>query len=114
MTSLLRIAGLAAVLPALLGAGSALARQSPDAPAHGEELGYCRAHVAQLAPPDARVPDPEAFCACYADGAVKARLWELEKAEANVGEEVRQPVAERTIALHDAKAAQVAAACLKP
>jgi hypothetical protein len=114
MTSLLRIAGLAAVLPALLGAGSALARQSPDAPAHGEELGYCRAHVVQLAPPDARVPDPEAFCACYADGAVKARLWELEKAEANVGEEVRQPVAERTIALHDAKAAQVAAACLKP
>lgn len=114
MTSLLRVAGLAAVLPALLGAGSALARQSPDAPAHGEELGYCRAHVAQLAPPDARVPDPEAFCACYADGAVKARLWELEKAEANVGEEVRQPVAERTIALHDAKAAKVAAACLKP
>ncbi len=114
MTSLLRIAGLAAVLPALLGAGSALARQSPDAPAHGEELGYCRAHVAQLAPPNARVPDPEVFCACYANGAVKARLWELEKAEANVGEEVRQPVAERTIALHDAKAAQVAAACLKP
>lgn len=69
--------------------------------------------MAQLAPPGASVPDPEAFCACYADGAVTARLWELENAEANQGEEVRQPVAERTMALRNAKAAKVAAACVK-
>ncbi len=56
---------------------------------------------------------PASFCACYADGAVTARLWELEKAEANQGEEVRQPVADRTISLHDRTSAAIAASCLK-
>lgn len=90
----------------------AAARPSPDTPAYRSELDYCRAHVAQLAPPSARVTDVAAFCDCYADGAVAARLWELENAEANLGQEVRRPVAERTISLRDAKAAQVAAACV--
>lgn len=91
-----------------------MARESPNAPAHDVELAYCRSHVRQLAPPDTPVTNPSAFCACYADGAVKARLWELQNAEANVGEDVRQPVADRTMKRADAASAEVAAACLKP
>ena len=102
------------LLAALVMALPACARESPDAPAHDAELRYCQAHIRQLAPPDTPVPNPVAFCACYADGAVKAHLWELENAEANVGEDVRQTVAKRTITLHDTLSAKVAGACLKP
>ncbi|GJE38384.1 hypothetical protein [Methylobacterium persicinum] len=91
----------------------AIARLSPNAPAHETELGLCRAHAAELAPPGTQIPDRGTFCACYADGAVEARLWELENAEANVGQDVQKPVAERTISLRDAKAAKVVSDCLK-
>lgn len=108
-----RSAALAA-LAACLAATAAPAREDPDAPARGAELRYCRTHVGQVAPPGARVADVEAFCACYADGAAKARLWELEQAEANLGEEVRQAVDARTRRLHAEKSAAVARACLGP
>ncbi|MCJ2070237.1 hypothetical protein MKK75_15755 [Methylobacterium sp. J-030] len=91
----------------------ALAREDVDAPARGAELRTCLNHPEWVAPPDAAIPDRAAFCACYADGAVKARLWELERAEANQGEEVRKPVVDRTITLHDRKSAEIAASCLK-
>ena len=91
----------------------ALAREDVNAPAREAELRTCLNHVEWVAPPDAVIADRASFCTCYADGAVKDRLWELEKAEANQGEEVRRPVADRTISLHARKSAAIAATCLK-
>jgi hypothetical protein len=102
-----------ALLLAALTCGPALAREDVNAPAREAELRTCLNHPDWIAPPDARIADRAAFCACYADGAVKDRLWELEKAEANQGEEVRREVADRTISLHDRRSAAIAAACLK-
>ncbi|WP_342104340.1 hypothetical protein [Methylobacterium sp. SI9] len=100
-------------LSVALAIGPALAREDVNAPAREAELRTCLNHPDWVAPPDAVIADRASFCACYADGAVTARLWELEKAEANQGEEVRQPVADRTISLHDRTSAAIAASCLK-
>lgn len=102
-----------ALLLVALASVPALAREDVDAPAREAELRSCLNHPEWVAPPDATIPDRAAFCACYADGAVRERLWELERAEANQGEEVRKPVADRTMSLHDRKSAAVAASCLK-
>lgn len=91
----------------------AMAREDVDAPARDAELRTCLDHIEWVAPPDAVIGDRVAFCACYADGAVKGRLWELERAEANVGEEVRSEVAGRTMRRHDRESAAIAASCLK-
>lgn len=104
---------LAALLLATLASGPAFSREDVNAPAREAELRTCLNHPDWVAPPDAVIADRASFCACYADGAVKERLWELEKAEANQGEEVRGPVAERTISLHNRKSAAIAASCLK-
>lgn|GEM_PF-2799549 len=101
------------LLLALLASAPALARKDVNAPARQAELRTCLNHTDWIAPPDAVIADKVTFCGCYADGAVKDRLWELEKAEANAGEEVRQTVADRTISLHDRKSAAIAASCLK-
>jgi hypothetical protein len=98
---------------AALASVPALGREAVDAPAHAAELRTCLNHVEWVAQPDAVIADRSTFCACYAEGAVRARLWELERAEANQGEEVRHPVAGRTISLHDRKSAAIAASCLK-
>lgn len=103
-----------ALVLAALASPPALAREDVNAPARLAELRTCLNHPDWVAPPDAEIADRDSFCACYADGAVKARLWELERAEANQGEEVRRPVADRTISLHDRKSAAIAASCLKP
>ncbi|MCJ2090732.1 hypothetical protein MKK88_32825 [Methylobacterium sp. E-005] len=105
---------LVAFLLAALANGAALAREDVNAPAREAELRTCLNHPDWIAPPDAVIADRASFCACYAESAVTARLWELEKAEANQGEEVRRPVADRTISLHDRKSAAIAASCLKP
>ncbi|MCJ2133230.1 hypothetical protein MKK69_03975 [Methylobacterium sp. J-026] len=102
-----------ALLFALLAGAPVLAREDVNAPAREAELRTCLTHIDWIAPPDAAIADRATFCGCYADGAVKERLWELEKAEANAGEDVRQPVADRTIRLHDRKSAAIAAACLR-
>ena len=104
---------LVVLLLAALASAPALAHEDVDAPAREAELRTCRNHVEWVAPPDARVADTAAFCVCYADGAVKERLWQLEKAEANPGEEVRRTVWDRTISLHDRTSAAIAASCLK-
>jgi hypothetical protein len=102
-----------ALLLVALASAPALAREDVNAPAREAELRTCLNHVGWVAPPDTVIADKAAFCACYADGAVKDRLWELEKAEANEGEEVRRNVADRTMGLHDRRSAAIAASCLK-
>jgi hypothetical protein len=105
---------LVALLVVGLASAPALAREDLNAPAREAELRTCLNHPAWVVSPDAVIADRASFCGCYADGAVKARLWELEKAEANEGEEVRRTVADRTISLHDRTSAAIAASCLKP
>ncbi|WP_267354654.1 MULTISPECIES: hypothetical protein [unclassified Methylobacterium] len=102
-----------ALLLAALAGAPAFAREDVNAPAREAELRTCLNHPDWIAPPDTGIADKAAFCACYADAAVKDRLCELEKAEANQGEAVRRPVADRTISLHDRTSAAIAASCLK-
>jgi hypothetical protein len=102
-----------ALLLAALASAPASARAGAAAPAREAELRTCMTHLEWVAPPGAVIADRAAFCGCYADSAVRAGLRDLERAEANPGQEVRQPVADRTIRLHDRKSAAVAAACLK-
>ncbi|SDM75283.1 hypothetical protein SAMN05216360_103287 [Methylobacterium phyllostachyos] len=101
------------LLLAIMASAPVVAREDVNAPAREAELRTCLNHTDWIAPPDATIADKAAFCNCYADGAVKDRLWELERAEANEGEEVRRSVADRTISLHDRKSAAIAASCLK-
>lgn len=103
----------AALVLAVLASVPALAREDVNAPARAAELATCLNHPEWVVPPGTAISDRASFCACFADGAVKARLWELERAEANQGEEVRQRVVRRTIRLHDRRSAAIAASCLR-
>ncbi len=102
-----------ALLLATLASAPAPARADAAVSAREAELRTCMAHLEWVRPPGAVIADRAAFCGCYAEGAVGAGLRDLEMAEANPGQEVRQPVADRTMRLHDRKSAAVAAACLK-
>lgn len=101
-----------ALLLATLASIPALARAGAAVPAREAELRTCMTRLEWVAPSGAAIADRPAFCGCYADGAVRAGLRDLEMAEANPGQEVRRPVADRTIRLHDRRSAAVAAACL--
>ena len=68
---------LVVLLLAALACGPALAREDVNGPAREAELRTCLNHPNWVAPPDAVIADRTSFCACYAEGAVEARLWEL-------------------------------------
>ena len=106
-----------AVLPALLLAAlPAVAQTRTDVDTGGRqaELRTCLNDLDDLVPPGSTVADRDRFCACYADAAVKAGLPELERAEANPGEDVRAPQAQATRTLRTERSNAIAKACLMP
>lgn len=102
-----------ALLLAALTASPAPTREDVDAPARNVELRTCLIHIAWIAPLDPVIADRASFCGCCADEAVRDRLWELEKADANLDQGVHQLVADRTIRLHDRKLVALAASSLR-
>jgi hypothetical protein len=110
-----------AIRPAILSAlilaalpAAAQTRTDVDTGGRRTELRTCLTDLADLVPPGSTVADPDRFCACYADAAVKAGLPELERAEANLGQEVRPPQARATATIRTKRSNAIAKACLAP
>jgi len=99
-------------LALLLAAFGAQARTDGDAGGRQAEHRTCLTNLDDIKPPGSVVADRERFCECYADAVVKARLPELERAEANQGEETVLPQAQETRAIRTRKSDEIARACL--
>lgn len=95
-----------------LAAGRADAADDPAKSA--SELQFCRTYPEAIAPPGARVGDVDAFCRCYAEAAQKAGLPALERAEANIGQDVAASDADRARSIRARKSDAAARGCLKP
>ncbi|WP_336487475.1 hypothetical protein [Methylobacterium nigriterrae] len=96
----------------VLAAFGARARTDVDTGGRQGQWRTCLADLDDIKPPGSAIADRERFCDCYADAAVKARLPELERVEANQGEETAPPQARATRAIRDARSDEIARACL--